>query len=163
MNLVLARNQALAEKRHKPLSVSAELHEKLLAKEHELAGPAAKKVKRGGFADIEAARKRNAIAAKVEESITGDEHTGEIVIRGDPRSRAAGNVDFNHDAFWDDKEAQKLSHTSVTFCLLENGGTPFDACFQKMQVYTATRQTATMATNGYRTTPAMNDPYRYGK
>jgi Ca2+-binding EF-hand superfamily protein len=29
------------------------------------------------------------------------------------------NVDFNHDAFWDDKEAQKLSHTSVNFCLLK--------------------------------------------
>ena len=40
--------------------------EKLLVKEHELAGPAAKKVEKGGFADIEAARQRNAIAAKVE-------------------------------------------------------------------------------------------------
>ena len=111
-------NQALAEKHPKPLSISAKLHEKLLVKEHELAGPAVKKVEKGGFADIEAARQRNAIAAKVEESITGDEHTGESVIRGDIRSRAAGNVDFNHDAFWDDKEAQKLSHTSVNFCLL---------------------------------------------
>jgi len=35
------------------------------------------------------------------------------VDRGDPRNVAAGHVAFNHDAFWDDKEAQKLSHTSV--------------------------------------------------
>lgn len=33
----------------------------------------------------------------------------------------------------------------------------------KTQVYSATRQTATSATNGYRTTPAMSDPYRYSK
>jgi hypothetical protein len=26
----------------------------------------------------------------------------------------------------------------------------------------ATQETANMATNGYRTTPAMNDPYQYG-
>ena len=30
-----------------------------------------------------------------------------------------------------------------------------------MSVYAATRQTATKATDGYRSTPAMSDPYQY--
>ena len=44
------------------------------------------------------------------------------------------------NSFWDANQAEKLSH---------------------MSVYTATRQTATKATDGYRSTPAMSDPYRY--
>ena len=78
--------------------------------------PAPTKAEKGGFADIEAARKRKAIAAKekaqddkIVASLGGDMR----VDRGVPRNVAAGHVAFNHDAFWDDKEAQKLSHTSV--------------------------------------------------
>jgi len=140
----IVKGKALAAKPQHP-SISA-ARQRWLAKERALdkaGSPAPTKAEKGGFADIEAARKRKAIAAKekaqddkIVASVGGDMR----VDRGDPRNVAAGHVAFNHDAFWDDKEAQKLSHTSV---------------------YSATRQTATSATNGYRTTPAMSDPYRY--
>lgn len=104
---------------------------------------ATKQVEQGGFADIEAARKKTALAVKLKAAEHKFEASAsEIALGGDPTNRAARNVGFNENSFWNDKEAKKLSHTSV---------------------YTATRQTATRATNGYRTTPAMNDPYQYSK
>jgi len=124
------------------------MKQKWLAKERELgetpSGKMSKRVKRVGFADIEAARKKRAIAKKekkednhITASVSDEEKR---MYDGDQHNRAAKTVKSNENCFWNDQEANKLAHTSV---------------------YTATAQTATKDTQGYRTTPAMSDPYKY--
>jgi len=140
-SMAATKTQTLATK---PMTMK----QKWLVKERELvetpSGKMSKRVKRVGFADIEAARKKRAITNKekkeynqITASVSDEEKR---MYDGDQHNRAAKTVKSNENSFWNDQEANKLAHTSV---------------------YTATAQTATKDTQGYRTTPAMRDPYQY--
>jgi hypothetical protein len=127
--------------------VLATVEAKWAAKERELGiatAPSKKASKKGGFQKIESTRKRKTAAKKLAEEEDAQTANAATVVakmlQGDQVSRAVKGLDPHVNSMWDAKEAEKLS---------------------KMSVFTATRQTATKATEGYRNTPAMSDPYRY--